>query len=55
MNNMINNKHIIKAIFVFNANTLEFLTRYDGVVECGKALKIHQSKINNYLDSLRAN
>lgn len=49
--NIINNKHILRQIFVFDADILKFLRCYDGVVEYGKSLNIQPNTIKSYLDS----
>jgi hypothetical protein len=44
------NKHILKAIFVFNDKN-EFLFKFDGIMEAQKALNISHDTIKLYLDS----
>ena len=51
MQDIIKNKHILKAIFVFNAENQQLIKRYDGLVECAKELKISHNTINSYLDT----
>lgn len=48
---IIKNKHILKAIFVFNAEDHKLLKRYNGVIECAKDLNISHNNINKYLDT----
>lgn len=42
---IINSAHIRKAVFVYNAQTMEFIRKYDGVIECAKDLKISHNTI----------
>jgi hypothetical protein len=51
MEDIIKNKHILKAIFVFNAENQQLIKRYDGLVECAKDLKISHSTIKSHLDT----
>jgi group I intron endonuclease len=51
MEDIIKNKHILKAIFVFNAENQQIIKRYDGLVECAKDLKISHNTINTHLDT----
>jgi group I intron endonuclease len=56
-----NSAHIRKAVFVYNAETKEFIRKYDGIMDCAKDLKIshnaikkamiNNTKVNNYLFS----
>jgi len=36
MENIIKNKHILKAVFVFKAENRHLFKRYDGILECAK-------------------
>lgn len=43
-------KHIRKAVFVFDKETLELLNTYVGVMECAKDLKISHTTIAKFID-----
>lgn len=44
-------KHIRKAVFVFNADTFEYISTYNGVIECAKDLKISHNTIKKAMAS----
>lgn len=52
MLNIFNNKHILRAVFVFNAETLEIFKCYNGVMECAKSLNLSASGLITILLSI---
>jgi hypothetical protein len=44
---IIDNKHILKAIFVYDKNK-KFIKKYDGVTEAGRAYSISHITIKKY-------
>ncbi|KGQ02212.1 Cytochrome c oxidase subunit 1 (mitochondrion) [Beauveria bassiana D1-5] len=49
INDMIKNKHIKKAVYVYDENR-NFLSRYDGVTDAQRALNISHSTIKKYAE-----
>ena len=45
--NIINNSHILKAVFVYDINR-KFIGKYEGVMAVQRALKISHSTIKKY-------
>jgi group I intron endonuclease len=39
-------KHVLKPVFLFDLETREFVRRYDGIMECAKALQSHRSTVS---------
>lgn len=42
-------KHILAMVFIFDANTGEFIRSYDGLVLCAKTLKLSHNRIKSAL------
>lgn len=49
IDDMINNKHIKRAVFVYDEN-MNFLSKYEGVTDAQRALKISHSIIKKYAE-----
>lgn len=50
-NEMIESKSIVKAVFLFDAESREFIRRYDGVLACAKDLGIHHNAVKKLMDA----
>lgn len=51
MEDISSKKHIVKAGFVFDAKTLNFVCEYEGVLACAKDLKISHNTITKFIDT----
>lgn len=51
MEDISSKKHIVKAVFVFDAKTLNFVCEYEGVLACAKDLKISHNTITKFIDT----
>lgn len=51
MEDISSKKHVVKAVFVFDAKTLNFVCGYEGVLACAKDLKISHNTITKFIDT----